>query len=112
MLVCVSSRGSSRLMPVLVAIDQLLCLPLPLIPAKGFSWRRHSTPYLRAIILSTCMVIIWWSTAMFAFSNIGAISYWLGATSLWRVLTGTPSSKRRDSTSAMKVRTRSGTAPK
>jgi hypothetical protein len=38
--VCVSSRGSSRLTPVSVDIDQLLCLPEPLTPANGFSWRR------------------------------------------------------------------------
>ena len=30
-------------------------------------------------------------SARLLFSKIGAISYWLGATSLWRVLTGTPS---------------------
>ena len=112
MLLWVSSRGSSRLTPVSVAIDQLLCLPLPLIPAKGFSWSRHSKPCERATARSTCMVTIWWSTAMLAFSKVGAISYWLGATSLWRVFTGTPSSKRRASTSAMKARTRSGTVPK
>ena len=37
------------------------------------------------------MVSIWWSVARLACSKIGAISYWLGATSLCRVLTGTPS---------------------
>jgi hypothetical protein len=36
MLVCVSSRGSSRLTPVSVDIDQLLCLPEPLTPATAF----------------------------------------------------------------------------
>ena len=34
--------GPARLTPVSVAILQLLCLPLPLIPAKGFSCK--STP--------------------------------------------------------------------
>ena len=37
MLVWVSSCGSSRLTPVSVDIDQLLCLPEPLTPANGFS---------------------------------------------------------------------------
>ena len=37
------------------------------------------------------MVSIWWSVARLESSKIGAISYWLGATSLCRVLTGTPS---------------------
>jgi hypothetical protein len=32
--------GSSRLTPVSVDIDQLLCLPEPLTPANGFSCRR------------------------------------------------------------------------
>lgn len=34
--------GSRRLMPVSVIIDQLLCLPEPFTPAKGFSCSRHS----------------------------------------------------------------------
>ena len=112
MLVCVSSRGSSRFTPVSVDSDQLMCLPEPLTFAKGFSCSRHSKPCARAVCRSTCIVSIWWSTATLAFSNVGAISYWPGATSLWRVLTGTPSSKRRRSASAMKASTRSGIAPK
>ena len=32
-------------MPVLVDIDQLLCLPEPLTPAKGFSCSRHTRPW-------------------------------------------------------------------
>ena len=46
------------------------------------------------------------------FSKIGAISYWLGATSLCRVLTGTPSLNSSASTSAMHASTRSGMVPK
>ena len=38
-----------------------------------------------------CIVSIWWSAPTFEFSKIGATSYWFGATSLWRVLIGTPS---------------------
>ena len=36
--------GSSRLSPVSVPIDQLLCLPEPLTPANGFSWSRQTRP--------------------------------------------------------------------
>ena len=36
------SPGSSRFAPESVPIDQLLCLPEPLTPANGFSWRRHT----------------------------------------------------------------------
>ena len=50
--------------------------------------------------------------ATFAFSNTGAISYWLGATSLWRVFTGTPTLYSSVSTSDMNAITRSGIAPK
>ena len=35
--VWVSSCGSSRLTPVSVDMDQLLCLPEPFTPANGFS---------------------------------------------------------------------------
>ncbi len=58
------------------------------------------------------MVSIWWSVARFEFSKIGASSYWLGATSLCRVLTGTPSLNSSNSASAMHASTRSGMAPK
>ena len=37
--------GSSRLTPVSVAIDQLLCLPEPLMPANGFSCRSAWRPW-------------------------------------------------------------------
>ena len=59
-----------------------------------------------------CIVSCWWSEPTFEFSNTGAISYWLGATSLWRVLTGTPSFASSFSKSMMQARTRSGIAPK
>ena len=38
---CGVSPGSSRLTPVSVPNDQLLCLPEPLTPANGFSCSRH-----------------------------------------------------------------------
>ena len=41
---CGVSPGSSRLLPVSVPIDQLLCLPEPLTPAKGFSCSRATRP--------------------------------------------------------------------
>ena len=69
---------------------QLRCLPEPLTPAKGFSWSRHASPYSGATRLSVSIVIIWWSVATLALSKIGATSYCDGATSLWRVLIGTP----------------------
>ena len=58
------------------------------------------------------MISCWWSVATLANSNTGAISYWPGATSLWRVLTGMPSLKHSRSTSNMQASTRSGIAPK
>jgi hypothetical protein len=42
--VCGVSPGSRRLIPVSVPMDQLLCLPDPLTPAKGFSCRRQTSP--------------------------------------------------------------------
>ena len=50
--------------------------------------------------------------ATFEFSNTGATSYWAGATSLWRVLTGTPSLTSSRSVSSMQARIRSGIEPK
>src|SRR4051812_3885701 len=87
---CGVSPGSSRLVPVSVPIDQLLCLPEPLTPAKGFSCSRQIRPYLRATLCRTCIVSCWWSQPTLEFSKIGAISYWLGATSLWRGFSRAP----------------------
>ena len=60
----------------------------------------------------TCIVSCWWSEPTFEFSKIGASSYWFGATSLWRVLTGTPSFCSSRSVSSMHARIRSGIDPK
>ena len=60
----------------------------------------------------SCIVSCWWSEPTFEFSNTGAISYWLGATSLCRVLTGTPSLASSRSVSIMHARMRSGIEPK
>jgi hypothetical protein len=43
-LACGSLPGSSRFSPSSVAIDQLLCLPEPLMPANGFSWMSSIRP--------------------------------------------------------------------
>src|SRR6266699_653074 len=43
------SPGFKRFSPASVAIDQLLCLPEPLMPAKGFSWSRQIRPYFSAV---------------------------------------------------------------
>jgi hypothetical protein len=90
MLSCGLSPGLSRLCPSSSLIDQFRCLPEPFTPANGFSWRRQASPNFGAVRLIVSIVIIWWSVATLAFSKTGAISYWLGATSLCRVLTGTP----------------------
>ena len=104
--------GSRRLSPVSVDIDQLLCLPLPLMPAYGFSWRLQWKPCRWATCLSTSIVSMLWSEATVVRSKIGASSYCDGATSLWRVLTGTPSFHSSCSASCMNDSTRRGIEPK
>ena len=69
-------------------------------------------PYFSATRLSVIMINCWWSVARLAFSKTGAISYWAGATSLCRVLTGMPSLNSSRSASSMNASTRSGIAPK
>ncbi len=56
---CGVSPGLSRFSPASVAIDQLLCLPEPLMPANGFSCSRHASPYRSAVRRSTSIVSIW-----------------------------------------------------
>ena len=84
--------GACSKMPVSVLNDQLLCLPEPLMPSKGFSCNRARKPCLRATFFSNDMNNMLWSMARFISSKIGANSNWFGATSLWRVLQGMPSS--------------------
>ena len=57
--------GESRLTPESVAIDQLLCLPLPLTPANGFSCSRQTSPCLAATFCIISIVSWLWSVAMF-----------------------------------------------
>ncbi len=83
--------GSRRLRPWESMSDQLQCLPLPLMPAKGFSCRSRARLCRRAMRPIVSITSWLWSEATLASSKMGADSYWLGATSLWRVFTGTPS---------------------
>ena len=41
---CGVSPGSSRLPSVELPSEKLTCLPEPLMPSNGFSWKRHSMP--------------------------------------------------------------------
>ena len=54
-LCCGSVPGSRRFSPVFVARLQLLCLPLPLTPANGFSWSRQARPWRSATRRSVSM---------------------------------------------------------
>ena len=50
--------GTMSCAPSVVEMDQLLCLPEPLIPAKGFSWMRQAKPCFGASSRMTCITII------------------------------------------------------
>ena len=82
--------GSKRFSPSLVDIDQLLCFPLPFTPSKGFSCKRHTRPWRRAVFFITSIVSWFWSTARFVVVKIGAISCWAGAASLCSVFARIP----------------------
>src|SRR5699024_9436155 len=47
--------GLNRFFPESVLRDQLLCLPEPFTPAKGFSWSRHTRLCLAAHFFITCI---------------------------------------------------------
>ena len=47
---CGVEPGSSKLLPSLSAIDQLLCLPLPLMPLNGFSCNKQRSPCFWAVL--------------------------------------------------------------
>ena len=81
--------------------DQLLCLPEPLTPSKGFSWNKAFNPCLRPRFFKISMVWRFWSVAKILSPNKGASSYWPGATSLWRVVVGIPNFHISISTSWM-----------
>ena len=80
-----------RFTPLSVAIDQLLCLPLPFTPAKGFSCSRHTKPCLEATFCIISIVSWLWSVAIFVVVYIGASSCCDGATSLCSVFASIPS---------------------
>ena len=63
---CGVSPGASRFVPESVVRDQLLCLPEPFRPAKGFSCRRQTRPWREATLRMTSIVSWLWSVAMFA----------------------------------------------
>ena len=98
--------------PVSVLKLQLLCLPLPLMPANGFSWSSTRKWWRRATCAITFIKRRLWSFAKFDSSKIGANSNWLGATSLCRVFAGIPSLWHSISKSSINSSTRIGMAPK
>ena len=59
------SPGFIRLVPSSAVRDQLLCLPEPLTPANGFSWRRHASPWRSATFFIVSITIWLWSTDWF-----------------------------------------------
>ena len=105
------SPGSSRFSWV-VDMDQLLCLPLPLTPSKGFSCCRQTRPYLGASFFIISIVSRLWSMATLVVSKMGASSCWQGATSLCLVLAGTPSFHSSSSSSFMNAETSGRMTPK
>ena len=107
-----SAPGSSRFSPSTVPSDQLLCLPLPFTPSKGFSCSRHTRLCLRATLCISSMVSWLWSVAMLVPAKIGASSCWAGATSLCSVLASTPSSHSFSSSSFINALTRGLIMPK
>ena len=56
------------------AIDQLLCLPEPLMPANGFSWMRNIRPCCGASLRIVDITSMLWSEPTDVASNTGAIS--------------------------------------
>ena len=60
-LACGVLPGSSRFSPLSVAMDQLLCLPLPLMPANGFSWMSSIRPCWWASLRMVDITIMLWS---------------------------------------------------
>ena len=103
-------RAGSR--PSSVAIDQLLCLPEPLIPANGFSWMRNIRPCCDARRRIRLMTTMLWSEP----TEVGFVDRrhleLAGATSLWRVLAGMPRRHSSRSRSIMNARIRSRIGPK
>ena len=104
--------GSSRFFPSSVEMDQLLCLPEPLTPSKGFSCSRQTMWWCEATFFMISMVSWLWSVATFVVVKTGASSCCAGATSLCLVLARTPSFQSSRSSSSMYLTTRGLIAPK
>src|SRR5690606_15032501 len=104
--------GESKFTPVLVIIDQWVCLPEPLRSAYGFSWIRTLNLWGGA----TCAVTLtsnWlWCVEELVSSADGADFGCEDAISLWRVFNRTPSLRASYSQSTMTANTRSGIAQK
>ena len=94
-------EGLSRLRPSLSSSEKLMCLPLPFMPRKGFSWKSRRSSCSRAILRIVSMTSWFWSQARFASVNCGANSNWHLAFSLWRVARSTPRRARSRCTSSM-----------
>ena len=113
---CAFSRGvlpgSSRFSPSSVQRAQLLCLPEPFTPSKGFSCKRQAKPWRCATFFSTSMASWFASMARLAVVNRGAISCWAGATSLCSVLAQMPSFHSSSSSSSRKAFTFGRIEPK
>ena len=74
-----------------LALALARALSLALLRAlKGFSLRRQARPCLAAISSMSSITIRFSSICAEATPKYGAHSYWLGATSRWRVLSGMP----------------------
>ena len=56
--------GTMSCAPSVVEMDQLLCLPEPLMPAKGFSWRSAARPWRAAVSSMICITTRFWSTCV------------------------------------------------
>ena len=60
-----------RAVPLSVPSDQLLCLPEPFMPLKGFSWSSTLKPWARATLRMSDIMSMLWSTARLHSSYIG-----------------------------------------
>ena len=78
-----SSPGSSRCRRCRCP-SPVVVLARAVDAGEGLSWSRQTRPYLWATFCMTYIVSCG-GRADIEFSKMGAITYWLGATSLWRV---------------------------
>ena len=121
--------GLNRFSPVLVDMDQLLCFPEPLTPAKGFSCSRQDKSCRRATSLTRVTTTVGPEqeyflvdralsykrkdiVAILVVLKIGASSCCAGATSLCSVLANTPNFHNSSFKSAMNAVMRGLMAPK